>query len=105
MSSTFNEKCYSLIKKIQKGKITTYKCIAKALGTKAYKAVGNAMHNNPSLYKIPCHRVIKSNGDVGGFVLGKKEKIKLLKSEGIPIKSNKIQNFNKFLFKFQKTSA
>jgi len=51
MSSTFNEKCYSLIKKIPKGKITTYKCIAKALGTKAYKAVGNAMHNNPLLYK------------------------------------------------------
>ncbi len=90
MKKQFNERCYDLLKKVPKGKITTYKEIAKVLGTKAYRAVGNAMNKNPYSPKIPCHRVIKSNGDVGGFAFGIKKKINLLKKEGIEIKKGKI---------------
>ena len=101
----FNQKCYNLIKKVPKGKITTYKEIAKALKTQAYQAVGNAMRNNPYTPQVPCHRVVKSDGRIGGFKGKKsgkaiKEKIKMLKKEGIEFKSNKIKNFEEVLFKF-----
>tara|TARA_B100001971_G_C17983077_1_gene428423 strand:- start:399 stop:710 length:312 start_codon:yes stop_codon:yes gene_type:complete len=87
---TFNERCYELLRKVPKGKITTYKEIAKSLGTKGYRAVGNAMNKNPYAPKIPCYRVIKSNGEIGGFASGIKNKINLLKKEGIKIENGKI---------------
>jgi len=95
---SFNEKCYEFLKKVPRGKVTTYKEIANALNSKAYRAVGNAMNKNPYSLIVPCHRVIKSNGEVGGFASGTKNKIKMLEKEGIEIKNNKI-NLNKHLFK------
>ena len=95
----FKEKCYTLVKKIPKGKITTYKEIANALGTKGYRAVGNILNKNPNLITVPCHRVVKSNGEIGGYAGGMEKKIELLKSEGIPIKDNKVVNFEKYFFK------
>ncbi len=95
----FNEKCYDVLKKVPKGKVTTYSELAHAVGTKAYFAVGNAMNKNPYAPKVPCHRVVKSSGDVGGFSSGVKNKIKMLKSEGIEIENGKI-DLNKFLHKF-----
>ena len=100
MTLSFGEKCYRLSAKVPKGKVTTYKEIAKAMGTKAYRAVGNAMKKNPYAPKIPCHRVIKTNGNIGGFVSGIGNKIRLLKSEGVEIINNKI-NLNKYLYKFK----
>mgnify|MGYP001578517850 CR=1 FL=1 len=102
---SFNERCYSLLRKVPKGKVTTYKALARALHSKAYRAVGNAMNKNPhpgtSKDKTPCHRVIKSNDFVGGFASGTKNKIKLLKREGVEIKQNKIVNLSKYLYKFK----
>ena len=95
----FNERCYSILRKVPKGKVTTYKEIAHALKSKAYRAVGNAMNKNPYAPQVPCHRVIKSNGDVGGFASGAKNKIKMLKKEGIEIVNGKI-NLKKYLYKF-----
>jgi len=98
----FKQKVLALTKKIPKGKVTTYKEIAKALNSKAYRAVGTALKNNPNPIITPCHRVINSNGYVGSYA-GKpnsKKKIKLLKQEGIKIKNNKI-DLNKYLFTFQ----
>lgn len=86
----FNEKCYDILKKVPKGKVTTYKALANALKTKAYRAVGNAMNKNPYAPTVPCHRVINSNGELGGYAHGLKKKIQMLKSEGIEIKDNKI---------------
>lgn len=96
----FNERVYTLTKKIPKGKVSTYKEIAHALNCKAYRAVGNALNKNP-YFSVPCHRVIKSNGFVGGFARGQKAKIKLLKNEGISIKNNKIIDFKEVLFGFK----
>jgi methylated-DNA-[protein]-cysteine S-methyltransferase len=95
----FAEKVYGLTKQIPKGKVSSYKNIAKALNTKAYKAVGNALHVNPYAPIVPCHRVVKSNGDLGVFASGSAKKIRLLESEGIKVKENKIVNFEKVLFK------
>lgn len=99
MSKNFNEKVWNLTKKIPKGKVTTYKIIGKKLKTKAYRAVGNALNKNPYWPKVPCHRVVKSNGEIGGFSRGIKEKIKLLKKEGIEIKQRKI-DLKRCLFRF-----
>jgi len=101
MKKSFSEKCYELLKKVPKGKVTTYKAIARKLKTRAYRAVGNAMNKNPYAPKIPCHRCINSNGEIGGFASGTKKKVKMLKKEGIEIKNNKI-DLKKYLFDFSK---
>lgn len=98
----FNDSCWNLLKKIPKGKVTTYKEIAKTLGTKAYRAVGNAMNKNPYDTNVyPCHRVVKSSGDVGGYAQGCDAKVSRLKSEGIEIVEGKI-NLDKYGFNFRK---
>jgi len=94
----FNKKVYGLCRKIPKGKISTYKILSKKLNSKAYRAVGNALNKNKSR-EVPCHRVIKSSGKIGGFAKGTKTKIKLLKKEGIIIRNNKI-DLKKYLYKF-----
>ena len=96
---SFNERCYTLLRKVPPGKVTTYKEIAHALHTKAYRAVGNAMNKNPYAPDVPCHRVVKSNGEAGGFASGTKKKISILKKEGIKITGGKI-NLKKYLYKF-----
>lgn len=95
---SFNSRCYEILRQVPRGKVTTYKSLAEALGTKAYRAVGNAMHKNPYAPKVPCHRVIKSNGEVGGFASGTKNKIAMLKKEGVKIKNGKV-DLKKFEFK------
>ena len=67
--------------------------------TKAYRAVGTALNKNPFAPRVPCHRVVNSNGFVGQFAKGINTKIKLLKKEGIKIKNNKIEDFDKILVK------
>ena len=96
----FNERCYSVLRKVPKGKVTTYKELAKALQSKAYRAVGNAMNRNPYSPKVPCHRVVQSNGIVGGFASGTRKKIAMLKKEGIEIVKRKI-DLKKYLYKFK----
>ena len=96
--ASFSEKCYELLRKVPKGKVTTYKEIAKALNTKAYRAVGNAMNKNPHAPIVPCHRVINSNGGIGGFASGTNKKISMLRGEGIRITNGKI-NLDKYLHK------
>ena len=105
--NNFDEEVWNLINKIPKGRVTTYKMIAEKLGSKAYRAVGNACRRNPYAPVVPCHRVVKSNGKVGGFggkTSGKQieKKVQLLKKEGLEVKNGKIVNFKKVLFKFSK---
>jgi len=98
--TSFNDRCYDILKKVPKGRVTTYKAIAEALGTKAYRAVGNAMKNNPKVVTVPCHRVVNSDGSVGGYVHGTEKKIEILKSEGIEITNGKIVNLKRHLIIF-----
>ena len=85
--------------KIPKGKVTTYKELARAIGKpKAWRAVANALATNPHPITIPCHRVVRSDGNIGGYELGTKKKIELLRSEGVEIKGNKV-SLQKFMFK------
>ena len=97
---TFNERCYRLLSEIPPGKISTYKDIAKALNSKAYQAVGNAMAKNKTPIILPCHRVIKSDGSIGQYSLGIKKKIHLLKKEGLNIINGKVINYKNYLYSF-----
>ena len=96
----FYEKCYDILKKVPKGKVTTYKEIARALNSKAYRAVGRAMNKNPYAPQVPCHRVVNSNGNVGRFASGKNAKIKLLKSEGVDVLNDRL-DLNKHFYKLK----
>ena len=81
----FQLQVWSYLKKIPKGKLKTYAQVAKAIGKpKAVRAVANAISKNPFPPKIPCHRVIRSDGKLGGYSAkgGIKTKKKLLKNEG-----------------------
>ena len=92
--SKFQIKVWKEIKKIPKGKVTTYKNIAKSIGyPKAFRAVANACGKNPYAPLIPCHRVIKSDFTIGGYSAkgGIKQKIKLLIKEKINI--NQLFNY------------
>ena len=95
----FSEKVYTLCRKIPKGKVSTYGEIAKKLNSRAYRAVGNALNKNKSS-EVPCHRVVNSKGELHGFATGLKNKAKLLRKEGIKIKNNKVQDFERSLYKF-----
>ena len=82
----FQLKVWNYLKKIPKGQIRTYSEVAKAINRpKAVRAVANAIGKNQNAPKIPCHRVIRSDGKLGGYSGpgGIKTKKKLLKSEGI----------------------
>ena len=82
----FQLKVWRFIKKIPKGSIKTYAQVAKEIGKPlAIRAVANAIGKNPYPPKIPCHRIIRSNGTLGGYSGkgGVKRKKLLLKNEGI----------------------
>lgn len=98
--TNFRTKVYQIAKKIPRGRVSTYREIAKKLKTKAYRAVGTAMNKNPYAPEVPCHRVVNSDGRLGGFASGTRNKIKMLEKEGIKIKDGKIENFERVLYKF-----
>lgn len=89
--TNFAEKVYKLTARIPRGRISTYKEIACALGNpEASRAVGNALNKNPYAPEVPCHRVIHSNGEIGGFASGTAKKINILKKEGVIISKCRI---------------
>ncbi len=80
---SFTERVYAVVAKISRGQTLTYKEVARRAGSpNAFRAVGNIMHNNPDTKKVPCHRVVRSDGTPGGYARGTKRKIAILKKEG-----------------------
>ncbi len=97
----FKIKVWRALKKIPRGRITTYKELARFLGRpKAVRAVGNACGRNPDAPRVPCHRVVKSDGSLGGYSGGVSKKIELLKREGIKIKNRQVENFENIFYSF-----
>jgi len=79
----FTEKVLEVVKTIPKGKTLSYQEVARLAGkSKAYRAVGNILNKNYDS-TIPCHRVIRSDGSFGGYNRGNKQKVAILKSEGL----------------------
>tara|TARA_B100001057_G_C22489695_1_gene809753 strand:- start:324 stop:611 length:288 start_codon:yes stop_codon:yes gene_type:complete len=87
--TNFQKRVWSEIRKIPKGKTITYKELAEKIGKpNAYRAVANACAQNPSLITIPCHRVIRGDGKMGGYMgkKGSERKKALLRKEGVKLK-------------------
>jgi len=99
IKNNFCERVYYLLNKIPKGNVVTYKQIANKLDSRAYRAVGNCLNRNKDLIKIPCHRVVRSDGGVGGYALGSRKKEEILTKEGVGIINGKI-DLKEFGFKF-----
>ncbi len=109
--TTLTQRVYELLKTVPSGRVTTYKALAEAAGSRAYRAVGQAMRNNPYAFtscddptlQIPCHRVVASDGTLGGF-MGKKDhmtlsqKTSLLASEGVRVEHNRIVGFDRVFY-------
>lgn len=83
MISLFQKRVYKVVRKIPKGNFLTYKKVAERTGyPKAWRAVGNVLSKNKNP-KIPCHRVIRNNGKIGGYNRGINKKISLLRKEKV----------------------
>lgn len=89
---------WALLLKIPRGKVTTYKVLAKKLGIHP-RAVGRVLNSNPHLVVVPCHRVVCSCGKLGGYKAGVEQKTKLLEDEGINVVSGRV-DLIRFLFCF-----
>ena len=91
-----NEDVYDLLQKIPIGKVTTYGDIAKALGNPlASRIIGSIVGKNPNPIKVPCHRVVMSDGKIGGYMYGTAKKKELLEKEGITSTNGIVSDFKK----------
>jgi methylated-DNA-[protein]-cysteine S-methyltransferase len=100
LMTEFQERALKLVSKIPRGKVATYKELARALGRpRAWRAVGNALAKNPRPGVVPCHRVVRSDGRVGDYSLGRERKEKLLGEEGVKVENGKLR-IKDYLFKF-----
>ena len=98
---TLSTKVYRQLLRVPEGKVTTYGDLAKAVGLEnGQRVIGMVMKKNPFPVIIPCHRVVKSNGKIGGYVYGERVKSNMLLKEGIKIKDGKIIDFAKEKFCF-----
>lgn len=94
------DKVYGVVKKIPKGKVSTYKSVAKLAGIKNPRVIGFALHANKNPDEIPCHRVVKSNGYLAkGYAFGGiKTQEKILRKEGVIFLKTHLIDLNKSLY-------
>jgi len=82
----FEKLVYKAVSKIPTGEVRSYKWVAKKIGfPNASRAIGQALNKNPFIGIVPCHRVIRSDGSLGGFSKGAKVKKRILKREGLDL--------------------
>ena len=95
------EKIYKKLLQVPSGYVTTYGELAKAINLKnGQRVIGQIMKKNPFPVIVPCHRVVKSDGTIGGYAYGTEIKKNMLTKEGLKINSNKILDFKDNLFRF-----
>jgi methylated-DNA-[protein]-cysteine S-methyltransferase len=95
-STIIDRDVYDLLLKIPAGKVSTYGDLAKALGNPlASRQVGRILGRNPNPIKVPCHRVVMSNGKLGGYAYGSDRKRQLLQNEGLAFAEQTVSDFKK----------
>jgi methylated-DNA-[protein]-cysteine S-methyltransferase len=99
----FVEKVWALTARIPCGKITTYAELARALGSRGYRAVGLAMNRNPYAPRVPCHRVVGSDGRLTGYAGGLPAKRRMLLEEGIRFTGDRV-DLGRHMHRFQETA-
>lgn len=87
----FQKTVLSTLTTVPVGKVTTYKALAEAIGCKSYQAVGQALHSNPVMLLMPCHRVVKADGTIGGYVYGSTLKREILEKEGVAFDGDTVE--------------
>ena len=87
---SFNQKIWAVCSRIPAGKVATYADLAAAVGSNGYRAVGNAMNKNPYAPRVPCHRVVGSDGKLTGYAGGLAKKRRLLLEEGVKFAGEKV---------------
>jgi len=98
---SLDQQVYKKLTEVPQGKVTTYGELANAVGLKnGQRMIGQIMKKNPYPSIIPCHRVVKSDGKVGGYAYGSDVKTNMLRKEGIIIQDGKILDWNKKFHKF-----
>ena len=100
LQPSFKQQCYELLKQIPEGKVTTYSEIARAMDSRAWRAVGTAMAQNKELITIPCHRVVRTDGSIGQYALGMEAKAELLRSEGVVVNGGRVANLSLYMHRF-----
>lgn len=84
-STAFEERVYAVVRTIPRGEVRSYGWVAKRLGNPGLaRAVGQALHRNPDTRRTPCHRVVRTDGSLGGYALGPRRKRARLRAEGVP---------------------
>ena len=92
-----NQSVHNLVSNIPPGKVATYGQLASSVGNpRAACGIGKILNKNPRPIIVPCHRVVCSDGHIGGYMYGKERKISLLLNEGIPIVNDLIKDFEKY---------
>jgi len=97
---SFSQKVWAVTRRIPPGKAASYSDVATALGGLAYRAVGQALGRNPYAPDVPCHRVVASDGRLTGFACGLAKKARLLKQEGVEVRSQRV-DLKRFGFKLR----
>ena len=86
MPTAFEQRVYAIVERIPRGGIRSYQWVARQLGNpNLARAVGQALHRNPDPVRVPCHRVVRADGSLGGYAWGPAKKRRLLAQER-PIK-------------------
>jgi methylated-DNA-[protein]-cysteine S-methyltransferase len=102
--TVFQERVYAALRRVPRGRVTTYGALARALGVRGPRAVGQALRCNPFAPEVPCHRVIRSDLAIGGFAgeTGGAEirrKLRLLRAEGVVFRDGRLADAAR-LFRF-----
>jgi methylated-DNA-[protein]-cysteine S-methyltransferase len=95
--TNFQKHVYQALQKIPRGRVTTYKILARRIKCRSCRAVGQALKRNPFAPSVPCHRVIASDLTIGGFQGHKtgqaiEHKLTLLRREGVVFRNSKLVN-------------
>ncbi len=99
--SDLSSRVYKKLLEVPRGRVTTYAELAKAVGIEnGSRAIGNIMNKNPNPVTVPCHRVVRSDGSVGGYAFGSTEKTQLLFSEGIKVRDGRIVDMDDMVYRF-----
>ena len=98
---SLEKKIYRKLLEVPRGKITTYGQLAEAVGMKnGQRVVGQAMNKNPYPALIPCHRVVLSDGGIGGYAYGEEIKANMLAAEGVAVRDGKILDLEEKMHRF-----
>ena len=97
------QRVYAALASVPSGMVTTYGELARAVGLRnGQRAIGRIMNKNPYPGIIPCHRVVMSTGEIGGYAYGQDAKTNMLSCEGVNVTGGRIAEMANIMYRFKK---